>query len=80
MDIEMVDVTLHFADPLERERLQALEDGVHRLQGVVSTHVSKDNPRMMMVELNPRQTSDRAVLEYVQGQGVTAELTVPAHL
>lgn len=80
MDIELVDVTLHFVEPLGAQRRQQLEDVVHALDGVVSTHFSRDNPQLMVVEFNPRRTTDAAVLGVVQGQGIDAELSVPERL
>lgn len=80
MDIALIDLTLQFRNPPDPAHLAGLEDSLHTLDGVVSIHPSRHNPRLMLLAINPQRLNADAVLHHVAGQGMEADCLVPDRL
>ncbi len=80
MDISLVDITLHIRNALSAEQRHEMQDAVHQMDGVVSTHLAAAHPQTMLVEINPQRTDGDQVLQQLLSRGVDADLVVPDRL
>ena len=74
MDIQLVDVTLHIHESLDRAHRAEIEDVLRALDGVVSVHNPDARPHLTVVEYNPDRLKSSDILKAVTHQGVHAEL------
>ena len=72
--IDLVDVTVHVDETLDKEKREALVESVRQENGVVSVAMHDEKPHLMIVEYNPEATNSSNVLKRVTGEGVHAEL------
>ncbi len=80
MDIALIDLTMQFRHAPDPALLAGLEQSLHELDGVISTHPSRHNPRLMLVEINPQRIDADTVLHHVSHQGMQADWVVPDRL
>ncbi len=74
MDIQLVDVTLHIDENLDKPGRNKIEENLRAINGVVSVHNPDERPHLVVVEYNPEVTNSQAVLKCVTSEGVHAEL------
>ncbi len=74
MDIQLVDVTLHIDENLDKQGRNKIEENLRAINGVVSVHNPEERPHLVVVEYNPEVTNSQAVLKSVTAEGVHAEL------
>jgi hypothetical protein len=73
-NIDLVDVTVHVHENLDKGGRERIETALRTIDGVVSVHNPDDRAHLYVVEYNPDKTSSHTILEYVRGQNVRAEL------
>jgi hypothetical protein len=72
--IDLVDVTVHVDENLDKPGRDRVESALRTIDGVVSVHNPDNRPHLYVVEYNPEKTSSHTILESVRGQNVHAEL------
>ena len=74
MDVQLVDVTVHVDQNLDPRQRDELESSLRSVAGVISVHMPRDKPHLLMIEYDPDNTTSRELLTSVTKQGVRAEL------
>ncbi len=74
MQIDLVDVTIHIDETLDRAQLDKIEDELRELDGIVCVSRPDNRPHLMIVEYNPARLDNQAILKQVTARGVHAEL------
>ncbi len=67
-------VVVHIDESLSAKQLQAMEQDVAGVSGVLCTCVHEKTPHLMVVDYDPRTLHSSSLLQYIRGGGVHAEL------
>lgn len=65
-EIALTDVTIHIDKDADKATRTNVESGLRRIDGVVSVHMSEDNPHLVVVEYNPEKTNSSLLLTMVK--------------
>jgi hypothetical protein len=74
MTNKMVDVTIHIDETITAENLEAIQDKLRSLPGVLAAVSHNRTPHLMVVEYNPDLIHSHKILDTVIDSGVHAEL------
>lgn len=74
MSNNLADFVVHIDESLPRDRLNALEDHIHNIDGVVCACNRDDQPHLMTVVYNPEHVKAHDILVNIETEGVHAEL------
>ena len=75
MQTDIIDIVVHIDETLEHSRLATIEEGLRRLDGVVSVCNQENKPHLLVATFNLAKINAHDILAYVIAQGVHAELT-----
>jgi len=73
-DITLTDITIHIDKETDATTRANVENGLRRLNGVVSVHMPTDKPHLVLVEYNPEEINSSDLLNMVQELAGHAEL------
>jgi hypothetical protein len=68
------DILIHIDEPLDDDRIHALERDLGSERGVLSACVNERTRHLLLVDFDPRALKPRAVLEAVRSRGLHAEM------
>ncbi len=71
---DLVDVTVHIDEYMDKEHRSLLTKQMRDVSGVVAVGLRDQNPHLMIVEYDPDATSGAAILSQVASNGLHAEL------
>ena len=73
-DITLTDVTIHIDKDTDATTRSNVENGLRRLNGVVSVHMPEEKPHLVVVEYNPEEITSSDLLTMVGELAGHAEL------
>lgn len=71
---DLVDVTVHIDEYMDREHQSLLTKQMRDISGVIAVGMREQNPHLMIVEYDPDTTCCSTILTQVSSNGLHAEL------
>ena len=71
---DLVDVTVHIDEYMDKEHRGLLTRQMRDISGVVAVGLREQNPHLMIIEYDPDSTSSADILTQVSSNGLHAEL------
>lgn len=73
-DIKLVDVTIHIDKETDNDTREKIDAALRALPGIVSVHMPKEEPHLLVVEYNPEATKSAHMLTTVRELAGHAEM------
>ena len=72
--MDIVDVVVHVAQPLEAAQQRRLEEYLRQIEGVIAPRFNQPRSHLLLVAYNPAVADSRQLLRSVSGEGFDARL------
>ena len=69
-----VDVVVHVDEHLDESRRTHIEDVMEREAGIMKARFNNQRHHLMIVAYDPKRINSSAILNYIKGQNVSAQL------